>query len=748
MKRIFVRSVALFAVALAPSLCCGQNSAAQRQDAQEVSAAMIRVLHTAADQGDAKAQGALGSVYYWGIGVTQNYTEAGNWWRKAAKQGHVLSQHNLGLVYHKGQGVQLDYAEAVSWYRKAAEQGNADSQCVLGSAYYTGQGVPLDYAEAVSWYRNAAEQGNPAAQWSLGEAYLEGHGVSQSDSETKKWCGKSNQGYVAELYKLGAVYLQAHGVPLNDTEAITWIRKAAEQGNAAAQLALGVAYSNGQGVQHDITEAAQWWRKAAEQGDAKAQYKLGESYHQWNEVSFVPHNDTNDTRRKSAEADAKAINDWYRKAAVQGYAPAQCALGMAYYTGEGVQQDYSEAVTWYRKAVEQGDVEAQCGLGYAYYNGHGATKDYAEAANLFRKAAEQGEAEAQFMLAVAYRKGHGVTKDEIESEKWVHRAAEQRYGQAQIAVREIKTLKMLKMAAERGSAKTARELADFYFRAWSTAIADREMATFWYIQAANRGDAEAQILIGERYARGAEKPEEVGLSYAKAGVFRKDNYTAISWFKKAVQQGYPGYRIRTRIGEMVEEGNGYSTPDYSEAAEWFRKAADVGDDIAQTHLGTLYEKGLGVPQDFVEAYKWLCLAATGGEKDAIEKRNSLMKSLSSEQISEGQKRAANFHIKYTKNTNRLLLALVSVAGVLIISILSGIYLIRKIQRTRSKGHIVKSKKDFPPAGAEPSLAPEIAVNPSILSIACPACGLGIPANSILPGINKCPHCQADYEAET
>ena len=52
-------------------------------------------------------------------------------------------------------------------------------------------------------------------------------------------------------------------------------RKAAEQGNAAAQYELGDMYYWGQGVPRDYTEAMKWYRKAAEQGFAAAQYELG-----------------------------------------------------------------------------------------------------------------------------------------------------------------------------------------------------------------------------------------------------------------------------------------------------------------------------------------------------------------------------------------------------------------------------------------------------------------------------------------
>jgi TPR repeat protein len=43
-------------------------------------------------------------------------------------QGHADAQNNLGTCYYNGQGVPQDYAQAAGWYRKAADQGFALAQ--------------------------------------------------------------------------------------------------------------------------------------------------------------------------------------------------------------------------------------------------------------------------------------------------------------------------------------------------------------------------------------------------------------------------------------------------------------------------------------------------------------------------------------------------------------------------------------------------------------------------------------------
>ncbi len=139
----------------------------------------------------------------------------------------------------------------------------------------------------------------------------------------------------------------------------------------------------------DYAQALSWYRKAADQGYAPAQDSIGDLYYYGRGV-------------KQDYAQAAA---WFRKAADQGYAPAQNSIGVLYYSGLGVEKDYGEASTWFQKAADQGDAKAQYNIGLAYYHGRGVRKDYATATAWFRKAADQGDADAQKALGELYTTG-------------------------------------------------------------------------------------------------------------------------------------------------------------------------------------------------------------------------------------------------------------------------------------------------------------------------------------------------------
>lgn len=147
--------------------------------------------------------------------------------------------------------------------------------------------------------------------------------------------------------------------------------------------------------------------------DADALYQKGRAYHYGDGV-----------RQDYAEAVR-----WYRKAAEEGHATAQCALGNRYSFGEGVPQDYAQAVHWYRKAAEQGQANAQYNLAFYYEKGRGVPQDYEQAAHWYRKAAGQGITAAQERLGACYANGRAAIdiEDAVEVYKWVKLAEEHGY---------------------------------------------------------------------------------------------------------------------------------------------------------------------------------------------------------------------------------------------------------------------------------------------------------------------------------
>jgi len=176
-------------------------------------------------------------------------------------------------------------------------------------------------------------------------------------------------------------------------------------GGAALTWQVWSAKANGL----KLAEGAMECRLRAEQGDAKAEANLGNMY---SHGQGVP------------QDYAEAVR-WYRKAADQGDPEGQDGLAFMYSQGEGVPQDLAESLRWYRKAANQGDANAQNYLGVTYFQGQGVPQDYAEALRWYHKAADQGYAKAQYNLGNLYYYGRGVPQNRAETERWYHKAADQ-----------------------------------------------------------------------------------------------------------------------------------------------------------------------------------------------------------------------------------------------------------------------------------------------------------------------------------
>src|SRR5215510_15711519 len=93
---------------------------------------------------------------------------------------------------------------------------------------------------------------------------------------------------------------------------------------------------------------------------------------------------------------------------------------------------------------------------------------------------------------------------------------------------------------------------------------------------------------------------------------RADYRTSLNVWLPQAQAG--DKEAQTYVGEIYEKGLGVA-PDYAVAFIWYRKAAEQGHTRAQINLGYLYEKGLGVAKDPMQALSWYRQAA--GLKEAI-----------------------------------------------------------------------------------------------------------------------------------
>lgn len=115
------------------------------------------------------------------------------------------------------------------------------------------------------------------------------------------------------------------------------------------------------------------------------------------------------------------------------------------------------------------------------------------------------------------------------------------------------------------------------------------------INQAEQGDIAAQYDLGSRYMWGD----------AHSGVQRDFSQAAI-WFKKAADQGYSGAQLS--IALLYKKGKGVNKSN-TKAFHYIKLASDQGDSCGQKDLGEMYSQGLGVARDSQKALELFQMAA-------------------------------------------------------------------------------------------------------------------------------------------
>ena len=333
-----------------------------------LSLAMDSLAAQTADE--AAALAAQGDLYHAGEGVPRNFASAAGFYEQAAKAGNAHAQNQLGRYYYEGLGVAQDRAQALRWLRAAADQGAPQHLFDLAVALEE-SGTPDDLAAAAKAYASAAELGLAEAAVSLGLLYQDGRGVEQDYGRARDlYTGPAQAGHARAQNNLGLLYVRGNGVAQDYELASQLFAAAAEQGLTQAMTNLGVMYENGFGVEQDDARAAQLYRMAGQQGAAnqpggliydtrlkpvapepaaiEAQASAGDPLAQFQLAWILA---TDPSADHAAVARAAQL---FRAAAQSGYPPAMANLGLMYFEGRGVYQDYVLSLKWITLASAAG----------------------------------------------------------------------------------------------------------------------------------------------------------------------------------------------------------------------------------------------------------------------------------------------------------------------------------------------------------------------------------------------------------
>eukprot|EP00741_Cyanophora_paradoxa_P020568 tig00000227_g19855.t1 len=322
--------------------------------------------------------------------------KAAKLYREAAEAGVPQGAYQLAVILsgeHEGCGVPADHAEVGRLLEKAAgcdpwlakpvlyQIGVVESWHALGVRYRDGMGCPVDLEKSFAWFRKSAESGLPSpvvtqSKVEMGNAFGYGRGVAADLETARVWFERAaSDGYAPGQYELARMLLMGLGGPCDYVEARRLFRKAATQGHNKAAEALAT-------MQSDSFEAFDVRLEAAKALTASAEMMFAVALSYLNGTDGAPVN-KNEAR------------SWFKKAANNGFAPAQLNLSVCFSEGIGGPASDDAAFFWMQKAAEQQFPEAEFRLAQMLFRGTGCEKDRKKASIWAKRAAKHGCKDAE-----------------------------------------------------------------------------------------------------------------------------------------------------------------------------------------------------------------------------------------------------------------------------------------------------------------------------------------------------------------
>lgn len=612
---------------------------------------------TSQSQNDPIVNYYMGLMRLYGYGKLKNDGLALRYMTQAANQGYLPAQQLLARYYLIQK---QDAAQALQWFKKAADANDLDSQRYVAAAYLYGFGTKKNEDAARRYYIEAAKKGNAVAQYTLGEHFLESR-----DSRNKKmgviWLTKAAaQGNARAQFKLSTLYGSANFVSRDPLKAQQLLESAAESGLYDAQIALAKSYKEGLGVEIN-PKLAEYWEQMALKNTpqktpsqdpsvavanwlsddkssrfAKSAYQLGGIYNAWQNPQALKENIYNQSPQMTM-IDRQAL---YKPNFVM-VAPSDIPVSDYFDALSATMND--KQATWYYprygldKVIQnvlrdKSFVLAQdpnSPLIYQNSSRHQDTSikpfDYlaektpdweyqvnfqAVLSHLYGQAI-LGESAAQFELGQLYQYGIGVSKNIDQA------------------------ITYLQLAAIQQDVRAEYNLGLLYLQGQTTPV-NYQKGIEWMSDAAFKGNSFAQYVLANLYEKGLKAPggsvivapdhqQAMAMYYlASSNHFGKAEYSLADYLVKEKKSGlsvaatqhrqtlikrlYSG-AVKNGVAEAALPLAYYNAMDadphkQQQAFSIAKKEAEAGNSDAALLLGMMYERGISVPANEVEAMHW------------------------------------------------------------------------------------------------------------------------------------------------
>ena len=222
-----------------------------------------------------------------------------------------------------------------------------------------------------------------------------------------------------------------------------------------------------------------------------------------------------------------------------------------------------ETIDELKVKAQAGDGEAQHALAFAYYlgkdySGKSVEKNNTKAFELWLQAAENGYIYAQERLAYEYKEGFVVQKNLEKADFWSSKAFNQNL-----------------IKAKNGELEFQCNLAKNYLYGQGVKKDSKE-ALYWFRSAAEKGNIEAQAMLGSLYSIN---------SFMLGDSLLKNPKEAQKWLHAAGEAG--SLQAQRTLGVLYSYGHFGFDENIEAAVYWHKKAAEQGDQDSQDTLKIL-----------------------------------------------------------------------------------------------------------------------------------------------------------------
>ena len=487
------------------------------------------------------------------------------------------------------------------------------------------QRSPLGLSSGVEDYRGghyfqALQHFSKQSKYDAVEAYylaqmnLYGYGELKNNQKALHLYTQAGEGGFLPAQEVMARYML---LEKNDPiTAFYWFKKSADANDVQAQLYVAAAYLFGYGVSKNPDKARQYYIGAAKQGSSIAQYAIAEyfidSRHAenrklgliWLDKALAQHNPKAQLLMSRLYAEGKLYPksmekavEWADLAVAQGYPAALVQKGNLALD----QQDVNAAKEAYTKAADMGYVPGELALGQLYLDKKSSLYDVKKGYLWVLKAAQNDLPEAQRLLSDLYQQGVHGEIDQILSKEWQLKAAKNP-GLSPA----IQAAKWLSNDKSTDFASSGYRLKGI-FTDWNNADAQQQNQ---YNPAPKMVKITRDMLYKPQFV--LTTPDQIPVSdyydalAASMGDLGEDK---ISFYT------YPLDETLTALKEALSSKEPDATETAKQMIAKIQLEASLGNSVAEFELGQIYQHGMGVTPDPMEAIRNYEIAA--GQDDPV-----------------------------------------------------------------------------------------------------------------------------------